>query len=662
MTKPRTYKVVTFFCGSGAKTLGLLRARGKAGSRFESVGAFDIDPLAVADFELLTGACGQVLDLAEVSTEQLAERCVGRPDMVVMSPPCKGFSGCLPEGVSKAEKYQLLNKLALRAVNLAVETWSPPPALIMLENVPRMRTRGAELLEQMKAVLRGAGYEVDLRPHDCGEWGGLAQKRERLLLIARHREQAPSHLMQPPNLGLRPMSSVLWQLPPPLPPEMMGDLTGGPHHKLPKLSELNWLRLAAIPAGQDWRAIPERVRIVGDVDPRCSDRRRGSYGVEDPKAHAHVVRGRHDVWAAPGSVSDPRCGGDPSGRQNGLYGVCSDGDPSHVVVGAARAGSHSWASVSDPRLDDRGTRQNGGRGVNDASVPSHSVMAEGSVSNTWSSVNDPRLGCSPRAGTMGVGRPGDPSSPVIGTADIHNSGAAIADPRSSCHRREDSIGVSDPGRPYKTSVIGHQKIENSPTSVADPRVVDGRVPPQNRGNFGVQDPARPSATIRAQHPARTAPSLIADGRLFEPTHELVAGQPWTGKREEWVRGEFALVGSPLELRKGGRPKYVIIRAPDNTVHRPLTTAELMLLQGFPVWHRPGDPAEIGIGEGGGCWVQMAGNNALVREHVGNAVPVPTAQAIGEVSLGLLDAAGEQVFSLSSGGVWVLPAAGGEQTA
>lgn len=121
-----------------------------------------------------------------------------------------------------------------------------------------------------------------------------------------------------------------------------------------------------------------------------------------------------------------------------------------------------------------------------------------------------------------------------------------------------------------------------------------------------------------------------------------------------MRGEFSLVGLPLELRKGGRPKYVIIRAPDNTVHRPMTTAELMLLQGIPVWHRPGDPAELGIGEDGGTWVQLHGNNALVRKHVGNAVPVPTAQAIGEVSLALLDAAGEQVFSLSSGGVWVAP--------
>lgn len=651
--KPRTYKLVTFFCGSGAKTLGLLRARGATGSRFVSIGAFDIDPLAVLDFKLLTGADAQIVDLGKIETHQLAERCDGRPDMIVMSPPCKGFSGCLPEEASQAEKYQLLNELALRSIDLAVETWATPPALIMLENVPRMRTRGEDLLKKMIAVLRAAGYEVDLRPHDCGEWGGLAQKRERLLLIARHREQAPSHLLQPPNLGLRPMSSVLWKLPPPLP----GGTAGGPHHRLPRLSELNWLRLAAIPAGQDWRSIPQRVQLA-DVAPRLpesGDRHAGKYGPQDPSQPAHAVLGEARTGKGWSDVADPRCGGDPRGRQNGLYGVCSSEGASHTVVGAARAGSHSWASVSDPRLDERGNRQNGGRGVNDASGPAHSVLAEGSVSNTWSSVNDPRLGCSPHEGTMGVRGPEDHALTIRADTDIHNSAVAVADPRSDCKRREDSIGISDPARPYKTSVIGHQKVENSPTSVADPRIVDPQVPAQNRGNFGVQDPARPSSTIRAQHPARTAPSSVADAReLFSPTHELLAEQGWTGNREAWVRGDFWLVGPKLELKKGGRPKHVIIRAPDNTIHRPMTTAELMLLQGFPVWHRPGDPTELAIGEDGGSWVRLNGNNAQVREHVGNAVPVPTAQAIGEASLELLDAGGEQVFRLSLGGVWVQP--------
>jgi len=604
---PRVYNVVTLFSGSGFKTLGILRARGADGSRFRSIGAFDLDPVACKDFELLTGARAQVLDLGAVTVEQLRERCDGVPDFVVGSPPCKAFSGCLPEKSSKTEHYQALNRLALRAVDLAIETWDRKPKIIALENVPRMLTRGADLLEQMKVLLRKAGYEVDLRVHDCGKIGGLAQKRERVLLMARLRSSAPSHLLMPPGLGLRSMASVLWELPVPVP----GSTAGGPHHRLPQLAPINWLRLATIPAGYDWRAIPGRVHVGLDVEPRC--------------------------------------GGDARGRQAGLYGVCSSEGPSHTIVAAARAGSHSWASVDDPRLAARAARQNGGYGVNDSSSPSHAVVAEGSVRNTWASVNDPRIDCSPRAGTMGVLDDAGPSKTIIGTADIHNSASAVADPRSHCHRREDSIGVSDPALPYKTAVIGHQKVENSPSSVADPRLDNG----PRRGSYGVQDPAAPSSTVRGNHSVRQPPSAVADPReLFVPDHELVAGQEWTGDRDAWTAGEFWLVGPRAKFAKGGRPTHMVIRAPDGTVHRPMTTAELMRLQGCPIWHIPGDPTEIQLWDPRGQFVQLEGPDSLVREHVGNAVPVQAAQAIGGVILGLLDLGAEESFTLSSAGVWV----------
>lgn len=602
--RARTYNVVTFFCGSGYKTLGLLRARSRAGSKFVSVGAFDLDPVACADFELLTGAMAQVVDLGVIESWELAKRCEGVPDFVVMSPPCKGFSGCLPESLSKSDKYESLNRLAHRAVKLAIDAWLPK--VLLMENVPRMLSRGKKWLDKITKLLRKHRYEVDLEPHDCGEWGGLAQKRERLLLVARQRSACPSHLLRPPNLGLRPMASVLWQLPPPVP----GSSTGGPHHRLPKINRLNWLRLATIPAGQDWRSIPERVHMVD---------------------------------------ADPRMGGDAKNRQTGFYGVCASDGPSHTVIAHARAGNNGWASVTDPRLGERSTRQNGGFGVGDGDRPGHAVMAEGSVRNTWSSISDPRLGCSPRSGTMGVSDTGEPARTVIGHADVHNSTAAVADPRSECVRREGSIGVSDPARPYPTSVIGHPKIENNPSSVADPRLDYS----PRRDSYGVQATSKPSKVVRGEASIRQSPTSIADDRpLFAPTHELVAGQLWTGDRDAWVRGDFWLVGPPVKITKGARGGYMIVRAPDNTVHRPMTTAELILLQGGPVWHRPGDPTELEIGDPSGQWVQMSGPDSLVREHVGNAVPPATAQAFGAVILELLDLGASEVFTLSSAGIWV----------
>jgi site-specific DNA-cytosine methylase len=505
--------------------------------------------------------------------------------------------------MSETDKYQALNRLALRSIDLVLEAWATPPAIILLENVPRMLTRGADLLNRIKSTLRAAGYEVDLRTHDCGELGGLAQKRERVLLVARHRELAPSPMLVPPSQALKPMSAVLWQLPVPTP----GSDLGGPMHRLPKLAAINWLRLACIRAGNDWRDIPARVRMGGD--PRLPS---------DSKRHA------------------------------GKYGVQNAGKPSHTVLADLRTGK-GWADVADPRLAPRSSRQNGGFGVNDQHRPAHSVLGEGSVRNTFAAVTDPRLGCSPHGGTMGVASSDRHSVTVIGSADIHNSTAAIADPRSECTRREGSLGVSYPGLPYMTSVIGNAQIHNNPTSIADPRLEYS----PRRGTYGVQDPARSSKAIRGEHSIRQAPASVADGRLFNPSHRLIVGQFLDVSREAWTTGEFELRGSALAVTKGGSPIHVIIEAPDGTVHRPLTTLELAVLQGLPAWHIPGCADDVAIGADGGQWLDLeGGKDAGKRERIGNAVPVQTAQAFGEVALEVLDAGAEETFRLSAGGLWV----------
>lgn len=601
---PAVYGLASLFCGLGGKTLGLLRSRGAGGSRFESVGAFDLDADACADFELLTGSLAQRVDLGIIEPVELAARCSRRPDVVVMSPPCVGFSGCLPEGLSQTERYQDLNSLALRAIDLALESWETPPAIILLENVPRIRTRGASLLERIKVLLRAADYEVDERDHDCGEIGGLAQSRDRFLLVARHRVLAPTPMLVPPNLGLRSMASVLWELPVPTP----GSTTGGRMHKLPRLAAINWARLASIPAGRDWRYIPAAIQLPGDTN-----------------------------------------------RHAGKYGVQREDQPAHTVISEARTGK-GWADVADPRLVPRDARQNGGFGVNDSNWPAHSVLGSADVRNTFASVTDPRVGgddAGRQSGLYGVNASHGPSHAVLANARAGNSSwASVADPRSECTRREGALGVQDPSGPYTTSVIGSQQVHNSPSSVVDPRV--DYVP--RRGTFGVQDPAEPSSTIRGEHSVRQAPAGVADPRdLFRPTHELVAGHPPTVSRDEWVDGEFWLFGPPIELTSKGKPCHLIIRAPDGTVHRPLTTLELWRLQGGPVWHRPGEPEELEIGAEGGKWVELTGkSDSAHRKRIGNAVPVHTARAIGEVMLEVLDAGATEVFRLSSGGIWVAP--------
>ncbi len=642
MSDRRTYNVLSLFCGSGGKTLGVLRARGREAdggrSRFVSCGAFDLNAEAVEDFEMLTGATATVADIAEMSPASLASMCSGRPDLAIMSPPCKGWSGCLPEAMSRSPKYTALNDLALYSLDLVLEAWATPPAVILLENVPRMLTRGKAVIEQAKALLRAKGYEVDLREHDCGILGGLAQSRKRVLVVARLTALAPTPLLMPDPKPLRSMASVLWQLPVPTP----GSSMGGAMHRLPQLSALNWVRLAAIRASNDWRDLPKAIRLPGD-----ERRHAGKYGVQDPDSASHTVISEARTGKGWCDIADPRIAFDTSSLHSGLYGVCDVDGPSHTIISQARPGNASWASAADPRLRGRAARQNGGFGVNDPDLAAHSVLGEGSVRNTFASTADPRLGCSPHTGTMGVSDAAASSSTVLASADIHNSPVAVADPRSDCKRREGALGVNASSSHLYTAVIANAEPHNGPWQIADPRV-----PEQFRGAYGVRDPAAPSATIRASHCVRTAPASVADDRGFEPTHALIAGQALGVGRDAWVDGVFELRGPQADLARKGRPVHLIIAAPDGTIHRPLTTLELAVLQGFPAWHRPGLADELPLGAPGGQWLELTGrSNGRWRERIGNAVPPPTAQAFAEQVLRVLDSGATETFELSLGGVW-----------
>lgn len=357
--------------GSGGGALGFHRAG------FRSVGALDLDPAACRDLERLTGDSAHVVDIGAMKTPaDLAALCPESPDVVFTSPPCKGFSGCLPEKSAKAEKYQKLNKLALHGVWLALEAWKQRPRLILLENVPRIQSRGRVWLARMVALLHQYGYAVDTSVHDCGVLGGLAQRRKRFLLVGRHMPQVDAYLRLPSEQRVRSIGEVLGDLPVPAP----GSTAGGPMHRLPRLSALNWVRLALIPAGKDWRAIPPAVRL--------SDRRgrpNGPYGVEDWRAPSHAVLGHttsRDTW---GSVSDPRVG---CKRREGGHGVRHWDSQSAAVIGHPSIDNFP-AQVADPRIDYQPHR--GCIGVADWNAASPTVRGTHNVNNTTGSLADPRL-------------------------------------------------------------------------------------------------------------------------------------------------------------------------------------------------------------------------------------------------------------------------------
>jgi len=609
MEKKRSHTVVHLFAGSGGCTLGFKRAG------LRSLGSFDFDPKACRDLERLTGGPAFCVDLQTMKPAELAAYTGGEcPEVVVGSPPCKSFSGCMPAARAGEERYVDMSLLAVWGVELVLKAWAPKmPRIILIENVPQMATRGRVVVEQVTHLLRKAGYSVDVRSHCCGKKGGLAQRRKRILIVARHVETCPDFLRQPPDRPLRTVGEVLGVLPSP------AAAHGDELHRLPLLSPLNWLRLAAIRAGKDWRDLPAEIVIGGEhTDPRAN---------LGPNAHS------------------------------GIYGVEDSDGPAHVVTGNARPGS-TWGGVADPRVH-RGEGEPGSWGakghpdhfgVGDWTDTAPTVRGRQEVQTSRAAVADPRVGWDPerhagRPDSYGVGGWDATSGTIRALQTTQTTRASVADPRLGCKPRKGHYGVVESDKPAGT-VIGYHVHDRAPASVADPRLsyrnaervarADRRVDGggfSGRGDYGVLDPDAPAPTIRSRHEVRQAPAAVVDDRGWPvPTHELI--------RED--DGRLVLYGPPIDLASK-RPCLLVIRAPDGTWHRPMTDRELAVLQGFPVDCYLEGPSSSSKGAPGR------------REHIGNAIPAPAAEAFGREVVATLDAsdAGE-VRLLAGGDIWVEP--------
>ena len=385
----RTFTAGFLFCGLGAGALGFLEAMGRLGrehsATFRSLGGIDLDPHSCADFRMLTGSPAAEADLATMQPAELrAAWGDERPDCIFLSPPCKGFSGLLSGKSAASPKYQALNRLVLQGLFLACETWASPPPLLVLENVPRIQSRGADLLRQVRQLLASYGYVFHEATHDCGEIGGLAQHRRRYLLVARRPADVPSYVYHPPKKQVRGCGEVLGPLPLP------EDPAAGPLHKLPRLSWINWLRLALIPAGGDWRDLPKAgAPELSSPLPEGAERRSvwARYDVRPWDQPARTVAGEGSNGGY--GVADPRV------PYNGHLGVIGWDEPTGVVAGASRPSNGRFA-VADPRV------------------------AEAVA-----------LKCKPwqTSGAYGVMRWDEAVGTVTGSACIDNCRSAVADPR-----------------------------------------------------------------------------------------------------------------------------------------------------------------------------------------------------------------------------------------
>lgn len=562
-TTERTYTALFPFGGIGGGALGFAQAHAEllgCRARFEVIGGIDFDAGACADFEYLTEKPSLEADIASMTPDELRAFAGPKaPDVVFASPPCKGASGLLSNAKAKTEKYRAMNRLALKWIDLMLATWEVPPKLVLIENVPRIKKRAGAMLRELRKKLRKAGYVFSDGFHDCGEIGGLAQHRNRYLLVARHQERVPTLLYHPPTLRVRGVGEVLESLP------MPGDPAGGPMHELPKLSWLNWVRLALIPAGGDWRDLP------GTLE-------EGQARREEHRRH-HVAKWADPCVTIAGSgsngpvaVADPRwilkaC---KPGAHHNKYRVEQWDSPAHTVIGASRVGSGAM-SVADPRVQLCHSPRSGAFQVIAWDAPSPTVRGVSTVRNGPCAAADPRVN---RAFDHGyrVVRWDEPSFTVAGGSHPGQGAYSVADPRVKSAPRAGAYGVIHWTDAAKT-VTGSANVDNGSWAVADPR------------------------------------------------GQLVIRIPDVTKAPQ-----------------GGIP---VIVSEDGTWHRPFTTLELAVLQGFPFLVR-GEPLAL-----------SGKSKSAHRERIGNAVPPPAARSIATRMLIALVQADAETFCLDGNlNVWV----------
>lgn len=657
------------FCGIGGGARGMNRSRARLGNlhaKFRCVGGIDVDAAAVAGFERLSGVRGTVLDL--FSRQQYVDfhgheppptwrealpadiqRAFGseRPHIGFMSPPCKGFSGLLSQAKSESGRYQALNALTLRGVWLYLEAFRGDPSeFLLLENVPRIQTRGRHLLDQIIALLQSYGYACAETTHDCGELGGLAQSRKRFLLVARHQEKVPAFLYQAPRKPLRAVGEVLERFPLP------GDLSAGAMHRSPALQWKTWVRLAFVEAGSDWRSL-KKLRVENGFLADyllVPDMHAGVMGVCDWSETAGTITGNARPVTGKFSVADPRFEWKDGAHENKMR-VTDWSEPARAITGSTQVGSGAL-SIADPRID--GHEKSVQMGVRKWSEPAGVVTGKMFAGGGPNSVADPRLPADGRFNNLyRIVRWSEHSPAVTAGAGPTAGGLAVADPRGGADSNalHGKYHVTPWEKPARAVIAGR---DNGASVVADPRTGFGDATHHNV--LHVTEWSEPAKTITSgNHPSGGALS-VADPR-----------PKWNGRAERehfnggghygvvlWSNPAHSVVGRACYdngFNSVADPRIpcatdrlvCVIRALDGTWHRPFTTLELAALQGLV------DPDER---------FELAGtSDSLHREHIGNAVPSDAAQAIGSVmGRALLGSMSGETFMLASEPVWVRPVA------
>lgn len=171
---------IDFFCGGGGMTRGLLDAG------IQVIAGVDSNPDCRETYENNNQSTYLCCDICELTPKDLVSQFPQLKDkdnvMLVGCAPCQPFSLLRREAFDENG-----NPIPHKSVNLLIEfgrfVKDIKPAHVLVENVPGLKGKGADVLDGFKRMLEELGYEWDEKVLYAKDYG-VPQNRRRYILIA----------------------------------------------------------------------------------------------------------------------------------------------------------------------------------------------------------------------------------------------------------------------------------------------------------------------------------------------------------------------------------------------------------------------------------------------------------------------------------------------
>ena len=227
---------IDFFCGGGGMTRGLLDAG------IDVIFGLDSNPSCQRTYERNNHIPYLNRDILAVEGDQLTEEYPLLLDndelLMVGCAPCQPFSLLNPRNPEEHVAVNLLNEFGRLVEALH-------PAHVMVENVPGISGRGANVLNQFLNMLEREGYSYDTRIVNAKDYG-VPQNRRRFVLIASRRFEP--HIPEATHGEGRLPYVTVFDAIHDYPPIEAGETCNIiPNHRAAKVSDLNLKRLRNTP-------------------------------------------------------------------------------------------------------------------------------------------------------------------------------------------------------------------------------------------------------------------------------------------------------------------------------------------------------------------------------------------------------------------------------